>query len=74
MSMYINIRDTVEYKEQGYQIVTCPVCGHETLDSYYICPYCCWEYDGIIDEHTRSLTNGRLNIVEYREKYAVMLN
>lgn len=68
-----NIRDTVEYKEQGYQIVTCPVCGHVTLDNYYVCPYCCWEYDGTVDENIKSLNNGRLTIREYRETYAITL-
>lgn len=41
-----DIRNTAEYREYGYAIVTCPVCGKETLDNYYICPTCGWEYDG----------------------------
>lgn len=42
----MDIRDTVEYREFGYTVVTCPVCGKETLDNHYICPTCGWEYDG----------------------------
>ena len=42
----IDLRETPEYKEFGFQIVKCPVCGNETLDSYFICPHCKWEYDG----------------------------
>ena len=38
-------RTTEEYREFGYKIVNCPVCGKETLDDYFICPTCGWEYD-----------------------------
>ena len=37
-----NLRETVEYKEFGYSVITCPVCGKETLNNHYICPDCGW--------------------------------
>lgn len=41
-----DLRKTAEYTECGFQIVKCPVCGSDTLDNFYICPHCGWEYDG----------------------------
>ena len=61
-----NLRETVEYKEFGYSVITCPVCGKETLNNHYICPHCGWEYDGITDEYTYSPTN-TATIREYKE-------
>ena len=29
----INLRETIEYKEYDYKIVTCPICGKETLNN-----------------------------------------
>ena len=49
--------NTVEYKDLGYNIVTCPVCGNYSLDSYWICDNCGWEYDGITDKNTYSEVN-----------------
>lgn len=48
----INIRETIEYKELGYQIIQCPICGHETLDNHFICPHCNWEYDDEVEFKT----------------------
>lgn len=50
-------RTTREYRELGFKIVTCPVCGKETLDDYFICPNCGWEYDGITAEDVYSSSN-----------------
>lgn len=61
-----NLRETVEYKEFGYSVITCPVCGKETLNNHYICPHCEWEYDGITDEDTYSPAN-TTTIREYKE-------
>lgn len=61
-----NLRETVEYKEFGYSVITCPVCGKETLNNHYICPYCGWEYDGITDKDTYSPAN-TATIREYKE-------
>ena len=61
-----NLRETVEYKEFGYSVITCPVCGKETLNNHYICPHCGWEYDGITDEYMYSPAN-TTTIKEYKE-------
>ena len=62
------IRDTVEYKEFGFNVVKCPVCGEETLDSHFICPHCGWEYDGTLDENVVSISN-QSTIKEFRESF-----
>lgn len=41
----MNIRDTEEFKSGFFKIVTCPICGEETLNMYWICKNCFWEYD-----------------------------
>ncbi len=64
----MNIRDTVEYKSCDFHIVTCPICGNETLDMYWICEYCGWEYDYKADEDEKSISNG-MTIREYRAEY-----
>lgn len=61
-----NLRETVEYKEFGFSVITCPVCGKETLNNHYICPHCGWEYDGIHGEDTYSPANAT-TIREYKE-------
>ncbi len=49
----MNLRETIEFKDFGFNIVTCPNCAQETLDNYYICPTCGWEYDGLpVDRST----------------------
>lgn len=59
-------RKTQEYLELGYKIVTCPVCGKETLDDYFICPICGWEYDGTTEENVYSSCN-KATIAEHRK-------
>ena len=61
-----NLRETVEYKEFGYSVITCPVCGKETLNNHYICPHCGWEYDDITDEDMYSPAN-TTTIKEYKK-------
>ena len=56
-----------EYKKQGYQIVDCPVCGQKTLDMYWICPKCGWEYDTSAEDDYSS-ANGK-TLREYRMAY-----
>lgn len=63
-----NLKDTVEYKEFGFNIVKCPVCGQDTLDNHYVCDNCGWEYDNIYDEDNYSSANS-CSIQEYRNKY-----
>lgn len=60
-------RTTEEYREFGYKIVNCPVCGKETLDDYFICPTCGWEYDGTTDENEYSSCN-KATIADYRKE------
>lgn len=67
MEKKINLNETVEYKEFGFQIIKCPVCQKDTLDNNYICPTCGWEYDGLIDNKEESIANDGLTIVPYRK-------
>lgn len=64
----MNISDTVEYKSGDFHIVTCPICGNEPLDMYWICECCGWEYDYTADEDEKSSSNG-MTIREYRSEY-----
>lgn len=52
-------------KDEGYNWTKCPVCGHLTMTENYICPFCEWEYDDVVDENEESYINGS-TIVEYR--------
>ncbi len=61
-----DLRATKEYREMGFQIVKCPVCGKETLNDYFICPNCGWEYDGTIEEDMYSACN-EATIADYRK-------
>ena len=66
ISTSFDLRTTREYLELGYKIVKCPVCGKETLDSYWICRNCGWEYDGITEENEYSSCN-KATVAEYRK-------
>ena len=59
---------TREYRELGFRIVQCPVCGKETLNDSFICPTCGWEYDGITEEKEYSSCN-KATIADYRKNY-----
>lgn len=67
-----DLRATQEYREMGFQIVKCPVCRRETLDDYFICPNCGWEYDGTTDENEYSSCN-KATIVDYRKTKEILL-
>lgn len=56
-----------EYVDDVYQVILCPVCGHKTLDSYWICEYCDWEYDDFPETHY-SAANG-MTLRQYRKYY-----
>lgn len=46
-----------------FKYVDCPICGHKTLDNFYVCPYCDWCYDeGFYNENPCSKE-------EYKNKY-----
>lgn len=66
LSAPFDLRKTQESLELGFQIVNCPVCGQETLDSHWICHHCGWEYDGIADENTYSSCN-KATVADYRK-------
>lgn len=63
----MDLKETDEFKEYGFQVVNCPVCGRETLDSNWVCDYCGWEYDGTLDEDSYSSAN-KATIREYRNR------
>ena len=63
----MNIRNTIEYKSGDFHIVTCPICGNETLDMYWICECCGWEYDYTADEDEESkLLYGKLEDLGFK--------
>jgi len=63
----MDLRDKYNVSKSIYSEVTCPVCGRLTLDSYWICENCDWEYDGTHDENEYSDAN-KGTIREYKEK------
>jgi rRNA maturation protein Nop10 len=66
-STSFDLRATKEYRELGFQIVKCPVCGKETLNDHFICPTCGWEYDGITEENDFSSCN-KTTVADYRKQ------
>lgn len=65
------LKNTPEYRSGMFHIVTCPVCGHPTLDMYWICEHCGWEYDGELQtEDEESPCNG-MSLRAYRELYGI---
>ena len=64
-----DLKNTPEYRSGMFRIVTCPVCGHPTLDMYWICEHCGWEYDiELQTEDEESPCNG-MSLRAYRELY-----
>lgn len=55
-------------KYDFYKVVKCPVCGHDTLDFYFICEHCGWEYDNVKSDDEYSDPNG-CSINEAKEFY-----
>ena len=62
------LMETKEYKEYGFHIVKCPICGEDTLDNYWVCDHCGWEYDGTTKEEEFSEVNNS-TIEHYKEKF-----
>ena len=65
-----NLVNTEEYKNHGFSIVDCPICGRKTLDMFWVCSGCGWEYDIFInyEANEKSLCNG-CTPDEYRRQY-----
>ena len=49
-----------------YTAIKCPCCGHDTYDSFWICPECGWEYDGTVLDESYSSANG-CTLQEYKK-------
>ena len=64
------LMNSEEYQKYGFSIVDCPICGRKTLDNFWICCGCGWEYDIFInyDKDEESLCNGTTP-KEYRKQY-----
>lgn len=55
-----------EVKLHGYKLVKCQACKSPTLDNYYICPTCGWEYDPVCTrDHFSSAVNNGFSPIEY---------
>ena len=65
-----NLVNTEESQKYGFSIVDCPICGRKTLDMFWICSGCGWEYDIFInyEANEESLCNG-CTPDEYRRQY-----
>lgn len=69
-----DLMNTEEYKEYGFVIIDCPVCGRKTMDSFWICSGCGWEYDFLIDydkDESFSGCNGT-TLGEYKNVYKLL--
>ena len=64
-------RDKYGVNKNLYNEVVCPVCGQVTLDSFWVCENCNWEYDDTIDENEYSDAN-RGSIRDYKEKMGLL--
>lgn len=50
-----------------YHFVRCPICGKLTLDNFWVCENCYWEYDDLmVDEY--SIVN-QTNMNEFKMYY-----
>ena len=65
---HINVREVEDFFVGGYEVVRCPICKCETLDSYWICEECGWEYDGCKKGEEYSTVNNA-TVKEYRAEY-----
>ena len=66
--------ETEEYKEDGFSVIDCPICGKKTMDMYWICSGCNWEYDIFIDyesDDEYSDCNGT-TLGEYKNVYRIL--
>lgn len=70
MSQEEYLRSTPEYKSGQFHIVSCPVCGRPTLDMYWICQCCGWEYDPVLQNEEEESPGNGMSLREYRRRYA----
>ena len=54
-----------------YTVISCPICGHKTLDNYDICRHCGWEYDGALGDRYSTANKATPN--EYKMEYMRIL-
>lgn len=66
-----HLKNTPEYRSGMFRIVSCPVCGHPTLDMYWICAHCGWEYDNELQTEDEESPGNGMSLREYRELYQV---
>ena len=66
-----NLKNTLEYRSGMFRIVSCPVCGHSTLDMYWICAHCGWEYDNELQTEDEESPGNGMSLRAYRELYQV---
>ena len=62
------LKETEEFKKYGFTIVKCPICGEPTLDRFWVCDNCGWEFDGAIFPDQYSSANG-CTVKDYIDKY-----
>lgn len=63
-----NIGDICNHGDYDYKVIKCPCCGAKTLDSWWICDVCSWEYDGVESDSEYSHANNS-TLIEYRNRY-----
>ena len=66
-----DLKNTLEYRSGMFHIVSCPVCGHSTLDMYWICAHCGWEYDNELQTEDEESPGNGMSLRAYRELYQV---
>ena len=71
MNQSFHLHNTPEVRSGMHRIVDCPVCGMKTLDFYWICEHCGWEYNGTTEDEEESDANG-MTLTEYA-KYCYAL-
>ena len=64
----MDIRNTREFQEFGFNVVICPVCGKETLDNHFICPHCGWEHDSTVESLEQFSSANQSTIKEYKSE------
>ena len=69
MNQSFHLRNTPEFRSGMFHIVDCPVCGMKTMDMYWICAHCGWEYDSTTEDDEPD-ANG-MTLAEYRELYKI---